>query len=1107
MNPEESMQIMLEAVDRFGPTFNEFQRGMRQLQTGMRAMSGGAQQSGAAVSSSMARSAAATDRARDALGKFVSGGAKAQSTWTAFAAGAKKGEQAADAFRAKMSGVQELATGLDQVANKMLMVGAAGVAGAGLAVKSFQSFDTPMRNVNSLAQLSESAFADLEEQVLKIAQDPRIKDGPASLAEGLYQIQSSGLSGQVALDTLRISSMGASAGLSDTFTSASALVGIMNAYNTKTGPDAQHIMDVLFKTVDQGVITFEQLASSIGPLTSMSAQLEMPLEQVAAAIVTLTRVGIPVEQVMISLQALLRAFMSATPDSGLGKAIENLTGQSASALIKTQGLAGAIKALATIADQQGEEALAQMGLDVRTLRAVFPLAGKSLADFNAQLEGMGVTAGWTERALSQQMQASSWQTAQFKKQMEILGVQFGKFIYEGLMPLIKGVNNLLSVFIGLPDWAKKLIARLAGTGGLIFLFAALAVKLVATAINTGLAIVAGWKYIATLKTEAMAALKTAAANKALAAARAQAAQAAAAHAGSSAAATTSKTGGAGLGAGMGFGGVATIGLTAFAVSMAGMWEATVGKDIEQLDKSIQNLDSAISEASARGLQTSGIEAGENASPNFWNTLFGPWTDVWRRGPFRESETSSTGPITRGAAPETAKDMRERVKAASEKATQQEMALLQAQVRAGAVDALKIDEKRAQMLESMRTQWVAMTDEQRKSEDGMKLQIDAWGLYGDNLEATKKRTEALAAAEQKRHEEAVKALNDELALMSGRINVMSAYTDMLEAAGASKTTIGQAKAGIERGYWQQAQQLQAAARSPLLSPVERLEKQSGAWQAVTNAINVFKQEREALQDAEEKLMEQVSDPTFYLGEQLEASRRSIDALTQADQDQTAAMNESIDAYQQAMDVWFGKQPIMGNVMQMAQAQQARNIAGGMDVSQLRAYGANPQMQSTEQMIQTASEHPGIRARAQGSMYGMSVTDIDRLARQRMQEGIVAPNVQAAQERQKTFESWAQAREAEAAQSANLIQAKIDEANASKALAAYLMQLQDYMTARTGLAAAGKPAGPQPPGMTEGAQAMAWALMQGVYAAQQARAYEESRTGALAGVGQPSSMGRQ
>src|SRR5687768_7166856 len=112
------------------------------------------------------------------------------------------------------------------VARSMLMVGAAAVTGMGLAVKSTADFEERMRNVNSIAQMGEAQFQRTGDSVMAMTRT--LPQTANQLAEGLYDIVSSGFEGAEALDVLRASAQAASAGLSTTKTAARAIAGVLN---------------------------------------------------------------------------------------------------------------------------------------------------------------------------------------------------------------------------------------------------------------------------------------------------------------------------------------------------------------------------------------------------------------------------------------------------------------------------------------------------------------------------------------------------------------------------------------------------------------------------------------------------------------------------------------------------------------------------------------------------------------------------------------------------------------------------------------------------------------------------------------------------------------
>jgi len=77
-------------------------------------------------------------------------------------------------------------------------------------------FGQNMANVNSIMQLSDDGLRALQDQVLSLANDPRIAAGPAELAAGLYNVASSGFQGAEGLKVLEAAAIAASAGMTTT---------------------------------------------------------------------------------------------------------------------------------------------------------------------------------------------------------------------------------------------------------------------------------------------------------------------------------------------------------------------------------------------------------------------------------------------------------------------------------------------------------------------------------------------------------------------------------------------------------------------------------------------------------------------------------------------------------------------------------------------------------------------------------------------------------------------------------------------------------------------------------------------------------------------------
>jgi TP901 family phage tail tape measure protein len=315
-------------------------------------------------------------------------------------------------------------------------IGLYGVAGAiGLAGKATIDFDRGMRNVNSLAQLSEGRFQALSQRVLGLA--GKTAQAPKTLASGLYDLVSSGFKADDAMKVLRASAFAATAGLTDTATSTKAVAAVINAYRLSAS-DASSVSDVLFQTVNRGVITFEQLANNIGTVLPFASALGVDLSQVGAAISTMTKQGFSGELAITDLKNALVAFNK--PTTAMSAALKTLGFDSGQALIKSKGFEGALQALMGTTDGT-QASIAKLFPNIRASAAALALTGKNSKMANADLAAFKNTHGATAKALSQQSQSISYAWNRIKAAAAALVIEVGS---KAAPAIAKFMNGMVS---------------------------------------------------------------------------------------------------------------------------------------------------------------------------------------------------------------------------------------------------------------------------------------------------------------------------------------------------------------------------------------------------------------------------------------------------------------------------------------------------------------------------------------------------------------------------------------------------------------------------------------------------------------------------------------
>ena len=202
------------------------------------------------------------------------------------------------------------------------------------------------------------------------------------LLSASYDVASAGF-GEVAelTEVLKASQLGATGGFSDLATVADATTSVLNAYG-KSSADAAKIVDGFVQTQNDGKIIVEQYAQQIGRLAPIAAGAGVGIDELNAAISSVTATGVPVESTFAGLRQVIAAIQKPTGEAA--KAAEKLGIDFSAAALKSKGLGGVLQ---EIVDKGGasEETLALLFGSVEARTAVLPLLNDQLVSFNKNL--------------------------------------------------------------------------------------------------------------------------------------------------------------------------------------------------------------------------------------------------------------------------------------------------------------------------------------------------------------------------------------------------------------------------------------------------------------------------------------------------------------------------------------------------------------------------------------------------------------------------------------------------------------------------------------------------------------------------------------------------
>lgn len=205
----------------------------------------------------------------------------------------------------------------------------------------------------------------------------------------LYQAISAGVPKDNVISFLAVSTRAAIAGVTDVETAVDGLTTVLNAYKMESS-EAEHVSDILFTAVRLGKTNFEQLSASMFQVAPMAAAMNVPLEEVAAAVTTLTKQGVPTSVAMTQIRASLVGLQK--PTATMSKALADMGFSSGQALIDAKGYLGALETLRTESGLTGQE-LAKAFKSVEGLGAVLSQTGSNFGGAIDDLQAMTEASG------------------------------------------------------------------------------------------------------------------------------------------------------------------------------------------------------------------------------------------------------------------------------------------------------------------------------------------------------------------------------------------------------------------------------------------------------------------------------------------------------------------------------------------------------------------------------------------------------------------------------------------------------------------------------------------------------------------------------------------
>lgn len=166
-------------------------------------------------------------------------------------------------------------------------------------VKEFHGWNTASVKAWTMSKLTREEFMAMRKEVLALA--PALGVAKSELGEGWYQALSAGVSDNDLVSFLRTAGKVAVADGSTVSTAIDGITTVLNAFKME-GNQAGYIANKMFQTVANGKTTFTELASYISQAAPAAAAFGVSIEEILAAVGTMTKQGIPTSTAMVQIR-------------------------------------------------------------------------------------------------------------------------------------------------------------------------------------------------------------------------------------------------------------------------------------------------------------------------------------------------------------------------------------------------------------------------------------------------------------------------------------------------------------------------------------------------------------------------------------------------------------------------------------------------------------------------------------------------------------------------------------------------------------------------------------------------------------------------------------
>lgn len=354
---------------------------------------------------------------------------------------------------------QSAVKGLDKLLATVGIVAALTAIGSAFmgCSQAAAEFETNVAMVSTVADTTVLSAGELSAQISDLSMDTARNVN--ELADASYNAISAGVATEAAVATVGEASKLATAGFTSSSSALSVLTTTLNAYGLEAS-EVTNISDSLVMSQNLGVLTIDQMASSMGKAISTASAYSVDLYNLESGYISLTKAGISVEESTTYISSMFNELGSA--GSNVATIIMEETGMSFGQLMNAgYSLADVLDIVYESADRDGEAMMNLWG-SAEAGKAANAIINQGLDTFNSNLEKLANSTGTTQAAYEAMTNTTAFSTERMENSFNNLSIAIGDDLNPVISQFQNGIADITDEFTKLINEHPAITAVLTG---------------------------------------------------------------------------------------------------------------------------------------------------------------------------------------------------------------------------------------------------------------------------------------------------------------------------------------------------------------------------------------------------------------------------------------------------------------------------------------------------------------------------------------------------------------------------------------------------------------------------------------------------------------------